>query len=93
MVPVERVRTRARAVERMCRVVEGLGRPREMAVMRTTDPGEAEKLARRLSSIFPVERMYRASIGPSMGTQVGPDALGVALITESPFDVIAAPAD
>ncbi len=84
VVPVERVRTRARAVERMCRVVEGLGRPREMAVMRTTDPGEAEKLARRLSSIFPVERMYRASIGPSMGTQVGPDALGVALITESP---------
>jgi fatty acid-binding protein DegV len=50
--------------------------------MRTTDPQEAEKLAQRLSSVFPLERMYRASIGPSMGTQVGPDALGVALIAE-----------
>ena len=53
-----------------------------MAVLHTTDPQEAERLAQRLSSIFPLERMYRASIGPSMGTQVGPDALGMALITE-----------
>jgi len=84
VVPIERVRTRAKAVERMCQVVESLGLPREMAVMRTTDPQEAEKLAHRLSSVFPLERMYRASIGPSMGTQVGPDALGVALIGEKP---------
>jgi fatty acid-binding protein DegV len=55
-----------------------------MAVMRTTDPQDAEMLAQRLSSVFPLERMYRASIGPSMGTQVGPDALGVALIAEKP---------
>ncbi len=85
VVPIERVRTRAKAVERMCQVVESLGLPREMAVMRTTDPQEAEKLAHRLSSVFPLERMYRASIGPSMGTQVGPDALGVALIAENPL--------
>jgi fatty acid-binding protein DegV len=26
--------------------------------------------------------MYRASIGPTMGTQVGPNAVGVALISE-----------
>lgn len=85
VVPIERVRTRAKAVERMCQIVESLGPPREMAVMRTTDPQEAEKLAVRLSSVFPLERMYRASIGPSMGTHVGPDALGVALITENPL--------
>jgi fatty acid-binding protein DegV len=83
-VPIERVRTRSKAVERMCQIVESLGLPREMAVLRTTDPQEAENLAQRLSSVFPLERMYRASIGPSMGTQVGPDALGVALIAERP---------
>ena len=82
VVPIERVRTRSKAVERMCQIVESLGLPREMAVLHTTDPQEAERLAQRLSSIFPLERMYRASIGPSMGTQVGPDALGMALITE-----------
>jgi DegV family protein with EDD domain len=85
VLPVERIRTRPKAVERMCQIVEGLGLPSEMSVMRTTDPQEAENLARRLSSIFPPERMYRASIGPAMGTQVGPDAVGVALISERPF--------
>jgi DegV family protein with EDD domain len=84
VLPIERVRTRSKAVERMCQIVEGLGPAREMAVMRTTDPQDAEMLAQRLSSVFPLERMYRASIGPSMGTQVGPDALGVALIAEKP---------
>ena len=82
VVPVERVRTRARAVDRMCEIVKSLGAPREMSVMRTTDPEEAEDLARRLASVFPPERMYRASIGPAMGSQVGPDALGVAVSWE-----------
>jgi fatty acid kinase fatty acid binding subunit len=85
VVPVERVRTRPRAVERMCEIVRGLGKLREMSVMRTTDPGEAENVIRRLSSVFPPERVYRASIGPSMGTQVGPNAVGVALIAEKPL--------
>ena len=85
VVPVERVRTRSRAVERMCEIVRGLGPLREMSVMRTTEPAEAEDVIRRLSSVFPPERVYRASIGPSMGTQVGPHAVGVALIAEKPI--------
>lgn len=85
VLPIARVRTRSKAVERLCQIVESLGIPREMAVMRTTDRQAAEDLAHRLASVFPQERMYRASIGPSMGTQVGPDALGVALISEKPF--------
>jgi DegV family protein with EDD domain len=84
VVPVERVRTRSRAVERLCEIVRGLGTLREMSVMRTTDPAEAEDVIRHLSSIFPPERVYRASIGPSMGTQVGPHAVGVALIAQKP---------
>jgi DegV family protein with EDD domain len=85
VVPVERVRTRPRAVERMCEIVRGLGKLRELSVMRTTDPGEAEDVIQRLSSVFPPDKVYRASIGPSMGTQVGPDAVGVALIAEKPL--------
>jgi DegV family protein with EDD domain len=84
VVPVERVRTRARAIERLCRLVRDLGKLREMSVMRTTRPEEVEDLIRRLSPCFPPERVYRASIGPTMGTQVGPDAVGVALIAEEP---------
>jgi DegV family protein with EDD domain len=87
VVPVERVRTRSRAVERLCDIVRGLGALREMSVMRTTDAAEAEDVVRRLSSIFPPERVYRASIGPSMGSQVGPHAVGVALIAEEPIQL------
>ncbi|MDM8000826.1 MAG: DegV family protein [Dehalococcoidia bacterium] len=85
VVPVERVRTRSRAVERMCEMVCGHAPLRELSVMRTTNPEEAEEVIRRLSPVFPPERMYRASIGPSMGTQVGPNAVGVALIAEKPL--------
>ena len=87
VVPVERVRTRSRAVDRLCEIVRSLGTLREMSVMRTTEPAEAEDVIRRLSSIFPPERVYRASIGPSMGTQVGPHAVGVALIADKPIQV------
>jgi len=80
IVPVARVRTRPKAIDRLCEIVRDLGVPQEMSVMRTTEPREAEDLAQRLSSVFPPERMYRASIGPAIGTYVGPDAVGVALI-------------
>ncbi len=85
VVPIERVRTRTRAIDRLCEIVRTLGIPREAAVLSTTDPGEAEELAQRLSFLFPPDRMYRAKIGPAMGTQVGPNAVGAAFIMERPI--------
>jgi DegV family protein with EDD domain len=85
IVPVARVRTRPKAIERLCEMIRSSGVPEEVAVMCTTEPEEAEALAQRLSSIFPVERMYRASIGPAMGTYVGPGAVGVAVIWKAGF--------
>ena len=82
VLPIDRVRTRSRAVERLCEIVQELCPAREMAIMHATNPQDAESVAQRLSSVFPLERMYRASIGPTMGTQVGPNAVGVALISE-----------
>ena len=83
VLPVARIRTRPKAIERMCEIVEGYGTIEDMSVMRTTDPAEAEALAQRLSSVYPIDRMYRANIGPAMGTYVGPDAVGVSLIWKS----------
>ena len=80
VLPVARVRTRPRAIERMCEIVGALGTIEELSVMSTTDPQEAEDLASRLSPLFPPERMYRSSIGPAMGTYVGPGAVGVSVI-------------
>jgi fatty acid kinase fatty acid binding subunit len=80
IVPIARVRTRPKAIERLCEILRDSGVPQEMSVMSTTEPGEAEALAQRLSTLFPPERIYRASIGPSMGTYVGPGAVGVSVI-------------
>ena len=88
VLPIERVRTRSRAVERLCQIIEALGAPRELAVMSTTEPDDGENLAQKLSFLFPVDRMYRAKIGPAMGTQVGPHAVGAACIMEKPIPCI-----
>lgn len=80
IVPVARVRTRQKAMERLFEIIRSTGVPEEMAVMRTTEPEEADQLVRRLSSLFPAERIYRAGLGPAMGTYVGPKAVGVSVI-------------
>jgi fatty acid kinase fatty acid binding subunit len=80
IVPIARIRTRPRAIDRLCEILKDSGVPQEMSVMSTTEPEEAEALAQRLSTLFPPERMYRASIGPAMGTYVGPGAVGVSVI-------------
>ena len=80
VVPIARVRTRTKAIGRLCEILRASGIPLEMSVMNTTDPEEAEALAQRLSPIFPPQRMYRARIGPAVGTYVGPGAVGVSVI-------------
>jgi DegV family protein with EDD domain len=80
ILPIARIRTRSKAIERLCEILRDSGIPQEMSVMSTTEPGEAEALAQRLSTLFPPERMYRASIGPAVGTYVGPGAVGVSVI-------------
>ena len=80
ILPIARVRTRPKAIERLCEILRESGVPQEMSVMSTTEPDEVEALAQRLSPIFPPERIYRARIGPAMGTYVGPGAVGVSVI-------------
>jgi DegV family protein with EDD domain len=80
ILPIARVRTRPKAIERLCEILRESGVPQEMCVMSTTEPDEAEALAQRLSPIFPPERIYRASLGPDMGTYVGPGAIAVSVI-------------
>jgi DegV family protein with EDD domain len=80
IVPIARIRTRPSAIHHLCEILEDSGIPQEMSVMSSTEPEEAEALAQRLAGIFPPERMYRARIGPAMGTYVGPSAIEVSVI-------------
>lgn len=79
--PLERVRTRARALDRLCELTRQLKGIRDMAVMYNTTPTEADALAGRLAGCYPREKMIMARVGPVLGTHVGPGALGVAALT------------
>ncbi|MBN1366417.1 MAG: DegV family protein [Dehalococcoidales bacterium] len=77
--PVERVRSRAKAIDRLVDFAKSCTKIEEMAVEYTASPAEAEVLAKRLSSLFPKERILRARMTPVIGTHTGPGLLLVAV--------------
>jgi len=82
--PVERVRSRARAIQHLCDFVQSFPHISDMAIMHSATPEEAEALADRLDPVFPKNRVHIASFGPVMGTYTGPGALGIALLEGEP---------
>jgi DegV family protein with EDD domain len=84
VLPIERVRTRTKAMNRLFELVKNPGALRELSIMDSTTPEDAEVLAERFSAIFPRDKIYMTKVGPVMGTYVGPRFLGVAVIWERP---------
>ncbi|MEK7280826.1 MAG: DegV family protein [Chloroflexota bacterium] len=77
--PLERVRSRSRAIERLAELVGGFPAIHMMAVLFNTTPEEAEALAKILPT--PASGgVLRARLGPVIGTYAGPGALAVALV-------------
>lgn len=81
VVPLERVRSRHKAVARLVSLVEELGPLAELAVLHSRARQAAEALTDRLAAFFPHERLVIAEVGPIIGTHVGPNGLGVACVT------------
>ena len=77
--PVERPRNRDRAVRRVLELVRELAPVRQLAVIHNTDPGRAAELREQLSDLLPADQVISARFGPTLGTYLGPNALGVAL--------------
>lgn len=78
--PVERVRTRHKALERVAELATAFKAVHSLALFYSTDGEAVEGLAQRLSQAFPGVEIYRSRFGPVIGTYVGPGAVGVALI-------------
>ena len=83
--PVERVRTRARALERLRdyarqRQESGAG---AWVVQHIQDPETAQLLATDCREIFGTEPVFISEIGPVIGAHVGPGLLGVGSVPES----------
>ena len=78
--PVDRVRTRSRAVSRMVEYFKGDLPVEHMAVMHAQAADEAEQIAAALREDFPDGEVTVGQIGSVLGTHTGPKALGIVYI-------------
>jgi len=74
---MEKVRTRAKALERLYEFVADFPHIEEMAILYGTTANEAQNLAKRVDAVFDRERITIARYGPSIAAHLGPAALGV----------------
>ncbi len=79
IVPYERTRTRAKAIEGLYTFVEDFPHVEEVVALYATTPEDIEKLLEKLEPIFPREKVQIAQFTPSMGAYLGPGAMGVAV--------------
>ncbi len=79
---VDRARTSRRAFDRAVELaVEGAaGSPVDVCVVHASAPGRASALEARLSQHVAIASEWRATIGPIVGTHVGPGAVGLAVV-------------
>lgn len=85
-VPMERVRTKAKAIGRMVDLTASFGRLDGLAVVHGDDPTEAVRLVDLLAPIYPRAEIVVSHIGPVLGSHVGPRAVGVCCVIGSPAE-------
>lgn len=82
--PVERVRSRTKAEERLFQVTTAYNDPERVGVAHSGDPEEAERWAERLRSTLPGVPVEVAWLGPVVGVYGGPGVLGMAVTERAP---------
>jgi DegV family protein with EDD domain len=79
IVPYERTRTRAKAIEGLYTFIEDFPRVQEVVALYSTTPEDIEKLLEKVEPIFPPERVQAVQFSPSIAAHLGPGAMGVAV--------------
>ncbi len=78
--PVERVRTKARAMTRMVEYFEGDGPVEYVGVMHAQSPDEAAQVMALMRKALGEQEIATGQIGTVLGTHVGPKAIGIVYI-------------
>ncbi|HET7419224.1 MAG TPA: DegV family protein [Candidatus Dormibacteraeota bacterium] len=78
--PVDRVRTRSRAMTRMVEYFKGEGPVEHVAVMHAQAPEDAERIAAELRGGSSKSEVTVGQIGCVLGTHTGPRALGIVYV-------------
>lgn len=82
VLPVERVRTRSKALQRLSSLVDALGPAASLAVAYSTASEEAHALAQRLLPHVPADKRHVMRIGPVIGVHAGPGCVGVGVVCQ-----------
>lgn len=80
LLPVENVRTRRRALQRLAEIVTEMAPLEEAAVVHANAPALAHELAEILAPVHPFDRILIGQVGAILGTHTGPGAVGVACV-------------
>ncbi len=80
MAPLTRVRSPAAGMDYLYNFVASSSNIEGLAVEHTTTPDVADRLAERLSSLFPKERIRRSTVSPVLGVHGGPGAIAVSVL-------------
>jgi DegV family protein with EDD domain len=78
---LDKVRTRARGIDRLIEAANSCGPCDQLAVLSAGSPAaDVEMMQTRLAGIVPRERQYSLEVGPALGAHTGIAAMGVSLI-------------
>ena len=81
--PVERPRSRDRALKRLVELTQQLAPARRLAVIHSTDKNRMAELKESLTEILPPNQIIESRFGATLGTYIGPDAIGIAITQET----------
>jgi DegV family protein with EDD domain len=79
IVPYERTRTRAKAIEGLYTFIEDFPQVQRVTVLYTTTPEDVEKLLDKMEPVFPREHVQVVQFSPSTAIHLGPGAMGIAV--------------
>jgi DegV family protein with EDD domain len=79
-VEMERIRTHARAFERLLEMAEECAPLEDLAVMHTNCVEKAERIRQRLEHLLPNRAIWIGEATPAIGTHVGPGGIGVVCV-------------
>jgi DegV family protein with EDD domain len=82
--PVTRVRSRTKAIDQLFSLCSRFDSVAEVAVLHTTTPEDAERLAARAREALPGVTVHLGRFGPVLGVHGGPGMLGIAVVEGDP---------
>lgn len=83
LAPMGLARTRARGIERLTKIIRSFLGIEELALVYSTDAGEAYRLREQLSDHVAPEHIQVARLGPGLGVHGGPGTLIFSFITRA----------